>query len=200
MNTGGITSSGASGTGGTGSTTATSTVSIDDTDPVGSVVLISPATASSSALYRIGEYVTFSWNYTNVIATPTGVNVLASCSTASATWTLTANMTYETAQSYTWDTGATNAESPLLTEEYKLIIYDADSSPTDTGDAGYLGAYSGLTFGLYSGRPYTPLASGWVCATCSGSLSDNDRRAIGFALWMAGLTIFSFTWFVTGLW
>lgn len=188
---------------GTANGTAEAThTTFNPVDPAGGVVMVTPATTANLELYKIGDFVTWVWNYTSLQATPTAVDVLASCSFATRTFTLTQNMTFETLGSYTWDTGAyqsSNVASPLLTEEYTLIIYDADSSVSATAEAGYLDTYDGFTFGMYAPQSYTPLADGWTCATCSGALSDTERRAIGFVLTMSIITVFSFTWFVTGM-
>ena len=39
----------------------------------------------------------------------------------------------------------------------------------------------------------------FVCATCSGALSDMERQTLSFMLGMVMVTILSFTWFVGGL-
>ncbi|KAI7779876.1 hypothetical protein LA080_000291 [Diaporthe eres] len=181
----------------------TTTASVNADDPAGSAVMLTPQTTITSALYRIGEFVTLGWNYTNVQVTPTAVDVVISCTTASESWTLTSNMTYETSGALTWDTGAFQSDSvqqPLLVEQYIMYIYDADSSISATAGPGELTAAAAMTFGLYTGQPYTPLASGWVCATCSGAMSSSERQAIGFLFTVAAITVASFTWFVTGLW
>lgn len=173
----------------------------NEQDPAGNVVMVTPAVTEGSQLYKIGDYVTWGWNYTHLQGPPTAIDVLVSCSKADNTWTLTQNMTFETEAAYTWDTGkyqATAVQSPLLTEEYTLLIYDAESSVSATAEAGYLSPYSGFKFGLYTPKPYTPLGE-WKCVTCSAGVSDLDRRALGAAVAMSLLTIFSFTWFVTGL-
>lgn len=168
-----------------------------------------PVTTLTSAIYKIGDYVTFKWNYTDLTATPTGVNVIASASTSSlgaSTWTLTSNMTFETEAAFTWDTAAFQTQAlqdqkPLLVEMYTLYIYDAESAAvTATAGYGSLTGNAALTFGLYTGQAYTPLASGWVCGTCSAALSSNERQALGLLFTMFGVTVLSFTWFVTGLW
>ena len=167
----------------------------------GSVHMVTPAATAGSALYKIGDQVTWGWNYTDLQGKPTAIDVLVSCSKASATWTLTQNMTFATKGSYTWDTDAyqhTAIESPLLTEEYTLVIYDAESSISATAEPGYLAPFTGFTFGLYTPRPYTPLGE-WKCATCSAGVSDMERRGLGVVLAMSLVTVLSFTWFVTGL-
>lgn len=185
----------------TGSKSGNSTHSMFDArDPVGGISMITPAPTDGTQLYRIGDTVTWKWNYTSLQGTPTAIDVLVSCSVATETWTLTQNMTYEETGSFTWDTNAyrqTAVDKQLLTEEYTLIIYDADSSIKATVDPGYLGVFNSFKFGMYTPKPYQDLNE-WKCATCSGASSDLDRKALGFALSMSVITVLSFTWFVAG--
>ncbi|KUI65268.1 hypothetical protein VM1G_00208 [Cytospora mali] len=188
---------------GSGTVTGTHTsVNVSSGAAAGSAVMLTPVTTLTSAYYRIGEYVTLGWNYTNLQVTPTAVDLIISCTTVSESWTLTSNMTYETKGSFTWDTGAYQSKAvsqPLVVEEYILYIVDSDSSISATAGSGSLTANAAVTFGLYTGQPYTPIASGWVCATCSGALSNSERQALGFLFTVAAITVASFTWFVTGL-
>ncbi|KAK0711567.1 hypothetical protein B0H67DRAFT_555527 [Lasiosphaeris hirsuta] len=170
-------------------------------DPAGAVVMKTPSITQGTQMYKIGDFVTWGWNYTNLQGTPTAVDVLVSCSKATQTWTLTQNMTFATAGSFTWDTGAyqeTAIASPLLVEQYTLLIHDSDGPITATPEPGYLSPFSGFLFGLYTPRPYTPLGE-WKCVTCSAGVSDMERRALGGAVAMSVLTVLSFTWFVGGI-
>jgi len=161
--------------------------------------MLTPAATLGTQLYRIGDQVTWAWNYTNLQANPTAIDVLVSCPKATQTWTLTQNMTFQTLGSLTWDTEqqATAAQSPLLTEEYVLVIYDADSSISAVPSAGYLGVYSQFSFGMYTPQPYSNL-SDWNCATCTSAASSLDKRAVGLAMSMSLITLLSFTWFIAG--
>ncbi|EFW98421.1 hypothetical protein CMQ_4273 [Grosmannia clavigera kw1407] len=187
-------------------TTGKTTASANSTTLVGGaggITLLTPTTVTGATqLYKIGDYVTWVWNYTSLQVTPTALDVLVSCSFATSTYTLTQNMTFETLGSYTWDTAAYETDhvnAQLLTQEYTLIIYDADSKMTAAAEAGYLDTYDSFTFGMYAAQSYTGLADGWTCATCSGAVSDMEKRALGFALTMSMVTVLSFTWFVTGM-
>lgn len=144
---------------------------------------------------------TFAWNYTSLEATPSAVNIMASCKANDQLYTIAMNQTITNAtQAITWDTSGyqqTAASDPLLTEKYTLIIYDAAGSISDTAQAGYLAVYNQYSFGMYTPQPYTPLGE-WVCATCSGALSDMERKALGMVIGMSVLTVLSFTWFVGG--
>lgn len=163
--------------------------------------MITPDTTQvATALYKIGDNIELAWNYTSLQATPTAVDVLVSCSAASETWTLTANMTFETEVNYIWESkdDADNVDKPLLTEMYTLIIKDSDAEVTERPSAGYLGAFSGFKFGLYRPQAYTPLSE-WQCDTCNGGMGAFDSQALKLAITMAFITVCSFTWFVTGL-
>ncbi|TGO91382.1 hypothetical protein BPOR_0029g00050 [Botrytis porri] len=175
--------------------------SYNATYPAGGISLLTPA-ATSTAYFKIGDYITFAWNYTSLEATPTAVNIMATCKANAQLYTIATNQTVSNSrQAVTWDTGAyqsTAVGNPLLTETYTLIIYDAASSISATAQPGYLSVYDTYAFGMYTPQPYTPL-SDWVCATCSGALSDMERRALKLMFGMGVITVLSFTWFVTGL-
>ncbi|XP_044718060.1 uncharacterized protein HRG_08702 [Hirsutella rhossiliensis] len=169
--------------------------------PPGGVSMLSPATnLEPTPLYKIRDHVTWSWNYTSLLGTPTAVDVLVSCSVASETWTLTSNMTFETSVEYVWDTNkeADSVEKPLLEQLYTLIVKDSEAAITAPPQPGYLGTYKGFTFGLYAGKPATAFAD-WKCTGCSGASSLFDNQALGLAVSMSVITFLSFTWFVSGL-
>jgi len=160
--------------------------------------MTNPPVSSGSQYYKIGDYVTFGWNYTSLSVTPTAVDIFASCTANSNLYTLAVNQSVAES-AVTWDTNGYQATAtvPLLTETYTLIIYDAASSISATAQAGYLAVYDSYTFGMYSPQPYTPLPE-FQCATCSGALSGMERRALGFMFGMSVITVLSFTWFVNG--
>lgn len=139
------------------------------------------------------------WNYTSVEITPTGVDVIASCSSNSATYTLAHNVSYANATQVIWNTDnyGSDSEYPLLTADYTLIIYEAGTNPTDVASAGQLGPAS-HTFGMYIRQSYTPLNE-YVCVTCSAAVSDMERQAFGFMLAMAAITVTTFTIFAGGI-
>ena len=187
----------------TGSDGSVSTASATKTDfgqsPAGQVVMVTPGAYEGTALYKIGDYVTWGWNYTNLQADPTaGIDVILSCSVATQTWTLASNMSFETEGSFTWDSREqeTDASQPLLTEMYTLVIADAEAGISATAEAGYLSPFSGFTFGMYAAQPYTPL-SDWECAICN-SAPGLDGGAAGLAVMVSTMTVVGFTWFVTG--
>lgn len=198
LNTGKVTSAT-----GTGNSTAKAThTTYDSEDQAGGVAMITPATTAGTTLYRIGDStpITWVWNYTSLQGTPTAIDVMVSCSTATATWTLTQNMTFEPTATFTWDTQKyveSAVASPLLVAQYTLLIIDSDSSVSATAEPGYLAPYDGFQFGMYTARPYEDLGE-WKCATCSGALGNGERQALGLVVSMSLITILSFTWYVTG--
>ncbi|KAF7172681.1 hypothetical protein CNMCM5623_004875 [Aspergillus felis] len=175
--------------------TSTKSTSIDARLPAGGTSMLIP-TAGATTYYKIGDHVTFAWNYTSLSVTPSAVNVLATCTSNSATYTLTSNMSVEATGKVVWDTGKyqANATVPLLTATYTLYVVDVDKEIGDTASAGYLGSQNGYAFGMYSPQPYTPLNE-YNCATCNSALSDIERQALKFAFGMVMITIASFTWF-----
>ncbi|KAL2271895.1 hypothetical protein VTJ83DRAFT_1266 [Remersonia thermophila] len=207
LNTGGLdrTESGTGTAKATGNRTTTrpaSRTQYDPQDPVGGVVMLTPApTDPNYPLFKIGEFVTWGWNYTNVQATPTAIDIYLKCSKVPQPWTLTANMSFAEPGSYTWDTKkfqTENVDNPLLTEQYTLVIADADGGISATPEPGYLAPANALTFGMYHPQEYHDTHDGWQCASCSGAMSNVDRRAFGVAAAMSAATVLSFTWFVAG--
>lgn len=162
--------------------------------------MITPATTDGTQLYKIENPtpITWVWNYTSLQGKPNAIDVVVSCSTASASWTLTQNMTFEPTATFHWDTKKfqeKNVEQQLLTEMYTLIIYDSESSISATAEAGYLAPFDGFQFGLYTGQPYSDLNE-WSCVTCNGA--GLVGQALGFVFTMGIITVLSFTWFVAG--
>ncbi|MCJ1306764.1 hypothetical protein MMC25_000407 [Agyrium rufum] len=187
-----------------GSATAAHTTpkSINDQLPAGGVQLMIPATTATTTYYKAGDYVTFAWNYTSLIVTPSYIDVLVSCQLNGATYTLAANTTVAPTNAVTWNTSVqeTDPANPLPSEaEYTLIIYDAQEAATAVPQAGYLATFNQFTFGMYKGQKdlYKPLNE-FVCATCSGALSGMERQTLSFLFGMGVLTVISFTWFANG--
>jgi len=187
---------------GSSAATVTKHTAYDVSYPAGGVNLQTPAIISGSQFYKVGDFVTFGWNLTSLQATPTAVNVMATCVANAQLYTLAANQTVTNGTGMVvWDTGAYQAtaiSAPLLTQTYTLIIYDAESSISATAEAGYLQVFNQYSFGMYTPQPYVPLNE-FKCATCSAALGDTEMRALGMVFGMGVLTVLSFTWFVNGL-
>jgi hypothetical protein len=163
---------------------------------------MTPAITSGAQYYKIGNNITFGWNYTSLLGSPTAVNVMATCTANNQLYTIAANQTVSNSTGLAvWDTGdyqATAVSDPLLTQTYTLIIYDAASSIDATAEPGYLAVYDQYTFGMYTPQPYVGI-DGWVCATCSAGFGASERMALGLMVGMVGVTVLSFGWFVNGL-
>lgn len=177
----------------------TKTTSIDPRLPPGGVEMLTPAPIAGSQYFKIGDYVTFAWNYTSLSVTPSYIDVMASCSVNNQLYTIALNQSVEPTGAVTWDTGAYQASAtiPLLTETYTLVIYDASKDVNTIPSAGYLGTFDQYQFGMYIPQPYTPLNE-FQCATCNAALSAHERQALGFVLITAVVTALSFTWFANG--
>ncbi|MCJ1401547.1 hypothetical protein MMC11_004763 [Xylographa trunciseda] len=177
---------------------APETTSIDPRLPAGGIEMLTPAAIAPASYYKIGDQITFGWNYTSLIVTPTAIDILATCSGCASAYTLSNNASVKETGSVVWDTsGYATGTNPLLTESYTLIIHDAAQPTTAAAQAGYLGIYNSFTFGMYAPQPYTGLDN-FVCATCSGALSNMERQTLTFLFGMGMITIMSFTWFAGG--
>lgn len=161
--------------------------------------MVTPGVDAAAQYYKIGDYVTFAWNYTSLSVTPTAIDVMASCSLNSQLYTIALNQSIQPTGAVTWDTGGyqSTATIPLLTETYTLVIYDAAEDVSATASAGYLAVQETYTFGMYVPQQYTPLNE-FKCATCSAALSNHERQALGLVLGMSLITFLSFTWFAGG--
>lgn len=161
--------------------------------------MITPNAIAGPTYYKIGEYVTFGWNYTSLLVSPSAIDIFASCSINSQLYPIATNQSVGPTGAVTWDTGEYQATAtiPLLTETYTLVIYDAARDITSIPSAGYLDTFDQYTFGMYTPQPYTPLNE-FKCATCSAALSDHERQALGLVFITTLMTILSFSWFACG--
>lgn len=114
--------------------------------------------ATTTTYYRSGEVITWAWNYTSLVVTPTAVNVLVSCASLGATYTLTTGMSVGANATMTWDTKAEATADPAPdTNKYTLAIYDAGdpAGPTQIVSPGKLGVWDQFVFGMYVPQQYT---------------------------------------------
>ena len=119
--------------------------------------MITPSAIAVAQYYKIGDHVTFAWNYTSLSVTPSAIDVLVSCSANSATYTITNNASVDATGRVVWDTAPdATGTAPLLTEKYTLIVHDAAKDISSTPESGYLGTYNQFTFGMYVPQAYTP--------------------------------------------
>lgn len=180
-------------------TTPTKASTVDARLPPGGVNMITPSAVATTSYYKVSDYVTLAWNYTSLSIKPSKINAYISCASNSATYTLLNNATFEPTAKVVWDTKPeASGTAPLLTETYTLVVYDASKDETAIPQAGYLAAYKQYYFGMYTPQPYTGLAEGWRCATCSGAMTSMELHTLKFMLGMCMITILSFTWFAGG--
>lgn len=132
---------------------------IDPALPPGVISLLTPTSASSTYI-KSGQKVTFEWNYTNLIISPSAINVELSCSRNSQVYTLAQNQSIRTS-SIVWDTNkvAESGNLHLITADYTLVIYDASRSRSDVASAGELAAFT-FSFGVYIPQRYMPWPAG----------------------------------------
>lgn len=174
---------------------------IPATAQMGYVTMIIPAVTAGYPLYKIGDTVTFEWNYTGLIITPAKINVVAHCSAVAADFTIARNISASQTQ-VEWDTGeAQKGDSVKLPLEatYTLNIYDASKTMNDNAERGHLQPFSGLQFGMYSPRPYVQ-NNEFVCATCDPNMANTlDKYTIRMMIAMGLMAVTSFVWFIAGI-
>jgi len=154
----------------------TSRMIIPSTAPPGGLFYTQPA-SNNPSFFKIAEsqIVTFGWNFTNIILTPTHLTVSAICDNGN-TYPVgpTDGVIPGTATQVVWDPFSyqqANPQTPLAQASYTLTIWD-DRGPTPPPEPGLFQPPPGLRFAMYTPQPYTPLNSGWVCPGCSGSISS----------------------------
>jgi hypothetical protein len=194
--------------------------SFDPRLPAGGLTMVTPNAIAGDQFYKVGDYVTFAWNYTSLSVTPSFIDVLASCAANQATYTIGVNVS-ATETKVVWDTKNTpSGQAPFLTEKYTLLIYDAESSVTAAPRPGYLGVFNQLTFGMYTPQPYVEWDSEYTfpespdyitndsaefqCANCvkNGALSNSEKMTLKVLLFTSGTTVASLVYFAHnfGLW
>lgn len=120
-------------------------------------------TATSFFKIASGELITFGWNFTAVLATPTHLTVSAVCDNGN-TYPVgpTDGIIPGTATEVVWDVWSyqqAHSATPLAQASYTLNIWD-DRGPGASVKPGFLQENSALQFAMYTPQAYTPLASG----------------------------------------
>ncbi|KFY28016.1 hypothetical protein V493_03150 [Pseudogymnoascus sp. VKM F-4281 (FW-2241)] len=176
--------------------------SYDPRLPVGGITVLSPKSTSGLPIFKIGDKATFGFNFTDLLATPTALNIMATCTLREAMYTIAMNQTINmtaTTQQAVWDSNGYENSTPLVVATYTLIIYDSDGSESDVPEAGYLAPFKNYAFGMYNGQDYSDDPGGVPCISCSGAFGSLERNALGFMFGMSIITVLTFTWFVNGL-
>jgi len=148
----------------TNATTSTTRLSIPQSAPVGIITITQPPQTATS-FYKIApsQLITFGWNFSMVLATPTHLTVSAVCDNGN-TYPVgpTDGIIPGTATSVVWDVYSyqqNHPNTPLAQASYTLNIWD-DRGPNAGRAPGFLQANTGLKFALYTPQAYTPLSSG----------------------------------------
>ena len=142
----------------------TSTISIPQTAAAGGLTITQPPqTATSFFKIAQNQLVTFGWNMTSVLVTPTHLTVSAVCDNGN-TYPVgpTDGIIPGTATSVVWDVYSwqqNHPNTPLAQASYTLHIWD-DRGPNPPRAGGYMQPNSALQFALYTPQPYTPISSG----------------------------------------
>lgn len=206
----------------TGSTNATtsSQLVIPGTAPAGSIVITQPPqTATSYFKLAPSQTVTFAWNFTDVIVTPTSLTVSAVCDNGN-TYPVgpTNGIIPGSATSVLWDLYSYQQANPatqLVQGTYTLMIW-GKGGPNAQLSPGQLAPNDNLRFAIYTPQAYTPLSSGeffpprssalthlaslgWQCAICSGSLSSYTSHpaftgivTVFIVMFLSGFSVFRY--------
>ncbi|KAI5888763.1 uncharacterized protein SCHCODRAFT_02680536 [Schizophyllum commune H4-8] len=151
---------------------SSSTIKIPQTAAVGGVTITQPKVTATS-YYKIAEnqMITFGWNMTSVIATPTSITVSAICENGN---TYPVGIVDGDATELVWDIYSYqqhNPNSPLVPASYTLSLWD-DRGPDAGQKAGYMKPNGELVFAMYTPADYTSISDGWRCGACNSSLTN----------------------------
>lgn len=137
------------------STSGRQSTSINPDLPAGILVLKTPSPTEPTYI-RAGDFASFSWTFTNLLVSPTAVNVEIFCTENLHTYTIAHNQSIE-ASSVIWNTSEAlhDHEAHIITAKYTLSIYDVDGDALDVPSAGYLAPFQ-WTLGVYLPQQYTP--------------------------------------------
>ncbi|KZS97132.1 hypothetical protein SISNIDRAFT_437124 [Sistotremastrum niveocremeum HHB9708] len=182
------------------SSSSSSTLSIPQTAPAGGLTFTQPPQTASPSFYKIapGQLVTFGWNFTALLSTPTHLTVSAFCPLNGNTYPVgpTDGVIPGNALSVVWDLYSyqqANSQTPLAQASYTLSIWD-DRGPTAGISPGLFVPNENLRFALYTPQAYTPLASGWNCPDCSSASPNKVAGTVPIALITTSLILILSGW------
>lgn len=148
------------------SLTAAPLPTIPKNAPAGLISVTQPPQHSTS-YYKIApnEPITFAWNFSYIIVTPTHLTVSAVCENGN-TYPVgpTDGIIPGTATRVIWDTYAyqtSHPQLPLAQAKYTLEIW-GDRGQNAQRAPGFLTPNSAVHFALYTPQAYTPIASGML--------------------------------------
>ncbi|KAF8466454.1 hypothetical protein BDZ91DRAFT_173883 [Kalaharituber pfeilii] len=161
--------------------------------------MVTPAATDGFQLYPIGATITWSYNYTSLLITPTAINVEAFCSRTQQYYTIANNYSVNE-RKIIWDTDKyQSSQTPqLAAETYTLLMYDSATQKTDVPVAGKLAIFRTFQFAMYTPRGNIPLNE-YECPTCSTGSSIWDSHGLRVLMGTAMIAAISFAWFVHGV-
>ena len=158
------------------SSSRSSRLIIPPSAPAGQVVFTQPP-AFSTSYYKIAPSnpITFGWNFTYLLATPTSLTVSATCQGGNRYPVGSDENGYlpGTATEVVWDMYSyqeAHPNTPLPQAMCNLMIA-ADGGFEARERPGFLKPNTGMSFALYTPQPYTALADGWKCTVCGSASS-----------------------------
>ncbi|KAJ7205981.1 hypothetical protein GGX14DRAFT_643839 [Mycena pura] len=162
--------------------TESNAISIAQTLPPGFATITQPPQTATS-FYKLApnQPITFGWNLSSVLATPTSITLSAVCENGN-TYAVGPDPNGHvpgTATQVVWDIFSYQEAHPatqLAQAQYVLHMWD-DRGPTAPQRAGFMSPNTALSFALYTPQPYTPIASGWTCTGCNGALATRPALA-----------------------
>lgn len=159
---------------GSQSLTSAPTPTIPQNAPAGLISVTKPPQQSTSYKIAPDEPITFAWNFSYIIATPTHLTLSAVCENGN-TYPVgpTNGIIPGTATGVVWDTYAyqtSHPQLPLAQAKYTLKIW-GDQGPNAQRTPGFLTPNSAVQFALYTPQGYTPIASGMLALL--GACGDN---------------------------
>jgi hypothetical protein len=138
--------------------------SIPATAPAGLLTITQPP-QTTIAFFKIApsQPITFAWNFSYILSTPSALTVSAICENGN-TYPVgpTDGKIAGTATSVVWDAynwQQSNPNSPLAQATYTLQIND-ERGPGSARAPGLLQPNNALKFALYTPQGYTPISSG----------------------------------------
>lgn len=138
-----------------------SSVSIPASAPDGSISMIKPGQSGDASYYKIaqGNKISFAWNYSDVIITPSTLLISAFCTANAVTYDLggvDGHSTEFVFDPYEYNQNAPKSQlPPLMQASYKLMITNPDATASAPGVAA---GNSKVTFAMYNPQAYTPLS------------------------------------------
>lgn len=160
---------------------STTRLIIPPSAPAAEIVMTKPPAAQTS-YYKIaeGEQITFGWNFTYLLATPTHLTVSAACANGNTYPVGPSDGVIDgTATEVVWDVYSyqqNNPNTPLPQAVCNLRICDERGFGA-ARRPGFLTPNTGVQFALYTPQAYTPIADGWKCTVCGSATSMSAHPA-----------------------